>query len=74
MAHCRACERWQLLGDWLRQRAYTIDVATTAGQAVAIVSRQRPDLVLLDVRFPDVSGIQLLKDIKRVDPTIAVIV
>jgi DNA-binding response OmpR family regulator len=35
------------------------------------VRRQRPDLVLLDVMLPGVSGLHLLRDIKRLDSTIA---
>jgi DNA-binding NtrC family response regulator len=35
------------------------------------VRRQRPDLELLDVMLPGVSGLHLLRDIKRLDSTIA---
>lgn len=42
-------------------------------EALRIVRRQRLDLVLLDVMLPGVSGLHLLRDIKRVDSSIAVI-
>ena len=33
----------------------------------------RPDLVLLDIALPDVNGIEVLKQIRSIDPTIGVI-
>jgi DNA-binding NtrC family response regulator len=62
----------QLLRDCFKH-AYVVEVAMNAGEALTIVRRQRPDLVLLDVMLPGVSGIHLLKQIKLLDPTIAVI-
>jgi DNA-binding NtrC family response regulator len=62
----------QLLSDCFKH-AYTVEVAMNAGEALAIVRRQRPDLVLLDLMLPGVSGMHLLKEIKETDPTIAVV-
>ena len=62
----------QLLGDCFKD-AYTVDIAMNAGEALEIVRQQRPDLVLLDVMLLGVGGIHLLREIKRLDPTIAVI-
>jgi DNA-binding NtrC family response regulator len=62
----------QLLGDCFKN-AYTVEVAVNAGEALGIVRRQRPDLVLLDIMLPGVSGLHLLKEIKRTDPRIAVV-
>jgi DNA-binding response OmpR family regulator len=62
----------QLLSDWFKH-AYAVDIAVNGGEALAIVRHQRPDLVLLDIMLPGMRGIHLLKEIKRMDPTIAVI-
>jgi DNA-binding NtrC family response regulator len=62
----------QLLGDCFKHD-YTVETAMNGGEALAIIQRQRPDIVLLDIMLPGVSGIHLLKEIKRIDPTIAVI-
>ncbi|SHI48042.1 two component transcriptional regulator, LuxR family [Streptomyces sp. 3214.6] len=40
-------------------------VATTAGaEAVATVRRERPDVVLLDIRMPDVDGLTVLRELR----------
>jgi len=62
----------QLLGDCFKH-AYTVEVAMNAEEAPTIVRRQRPDLVLLDVMLPGVSGMHLLKELKRIDSKIAVV-
>ena len=62
----------QLLSDWFKH-AYAVDIAVNGGEALAIVRRQRPDLALLDIMLPGMRGIHLLTEIRRIDPTIAVI-
>ena len=39
--------------------------AEDGGAAIAAVQVQRPDLVLLDVRLPDMSGLKVLQTIRR---------
>ncbi|HYR95039.1 MAG TPA: response regulator, partial [Methylomirabilota bacterium] len=38
-------------------------VAHTAREALQLVERERPDLVLLDIYLPDRSGLELLRDL-----------
>jgi two-component system, NtrC family, nitrogen regulation response regulator GlnG len=59
----------QLLSDCLKHN-HTVDIAMNADEALAIVRRQRPDLVLVDILLPGISGLHLLKEFKRIDPTI----
>jgi len=63
----------QLLSDCFKN-AYTVDIAMNGGEALAVVRRHRPDVVLLDLMLPGISGVHLLREIKRIDATIAVIV
>jgi DNA-binding NarL/FixJ family response regulator len=51
------------------EKARGIDVVGEAGtgeQALSILERTSPDVVFLDIGLPDVDGIALLRDIKRV--------
>src|SRR5262245_17188596 len=51
-----------LLKEILSEEGYEVDVAANATQARASRARQSRDLVLLDIRHPDVDGITLLRE------------
>lgn len=48
--------------------------AASAAQALAQIERLRPDIVLLDVRLPDASGIKVCQEVTERFPEIAVII
>jgi DNA-binding NtrC family response regulator len=45
----------------------------SGAEAVKIARQTRLDLVILDVKLPDVSGMEVLKRIRRIDPGVPVI-
>ena len=53
---------------------YQVLVAAEGEQAVQFVEQQPIDVVLLDLRMPGLSGMQVLEKIKSIDPSIEVIV
>ena len=57
----------QLLADLLKQRGHAVRVAPSGQLALNYISRQKPDLILLDVNMPGMNGIEALKRIKA-DP------
>ncbi len=48
--------------------------AESAGQALDMVLAHSPDLVLADISLPDKNGLELIKDIRAVRPTTAILV
>ena len=52
---------------------YNVLTASTGEEALSVVTHQRPDIVLLDFRLPGVDGIQILRKIKKIDRSIAVV-
>jgi DNA-binding NtrC family response regulator len=52
---------------------YAVETAINTGEALAIVRRGRPDLVLLDITMPGRSGLQALREILKMDPSISVV-
>jgi DNA-binding NtrC family response regulator len=50
-----------------------VDIALDGRDAINAVIRKRPDLVFLDIDMPRVSGVVVLKHIKTIDPSIAVV-
>ena len=49
----------------LRQAGYRVWEASTGQQAIAMVNEEHPDLVLLDVNLPDISGLDVCRQIKK---------
>lgn len=56
-------------------RGWGYDLATAAGgkEAIEILKAKRPDIVVLDYMMPEMDGIAALKEMRRFDKTIPVI-
>ncbi|MGA9836419.1 MAG: sigma-54 dependent transcriptional regulator [Gemmatimonadaceae bacterium] len=71
------CDDEMLIRLWLSEHLADAGIRTEAvadGAAlVAALTREAADLVLLDLRLPDSSGMDLLARIKTLDPTLPVI-
>jgi two-component system NarL family response regulator len=48
--------------------------AKTGAEGIALFIEHRPDLVLLDVRLPDISGVEVIAHIKEIDPSARIVV
>jgi DNA-binding NtrC family response regulator len=64
--------RWSLR-ERLEKEGYEVDEAESGRDALSKVDGAEYDLVLLDYRLPDVSGLELLKEISRRDTDTLVI-
>lgn len=57
----------------LESAGYTVHTAENALTGLEIAKRVHPDIVLLDIRLPDMDGIDLLKEIKNIYPETPVV-
>ena len=57
----------------LLKPAHEIRTADGAQAALAEIERFRPDLVILDVKMPQMDGLEVLRRIKRIDPALEVV-
>jgi DNA-binding NtrC family response regulator len=64
--------RWSLEQN-LKKQGYEVVTAGTGEDALRIVREEQPDLVLLDIQLPGISGIEVLEKIKDLDDDIIVI-
>ena len=55
----------QAVTSILREHGYQISVATNGRQALAVLDRLRPDLILLDVLMPEMDGFEACRRIKQ---------
>jgi DNA-binding NtrC family response regulator len=58
-----------LQSDWLQ-----VVTASTARDGINLVRQQPPDAVILDVRLPDMSGLDAFNEIRQIDPRLPVII
>jgi signal transduction histidine kinase len=57
----------KVLGISLADSGYTVLTAGSGKEALQIYQAQRPDIVLTDIKMPDMDGIELLRRIKEAD-------
>ncbi len=50
------------------ERTYTVLVAKTAAEALAIAAKRRPDVAIVDLHLGSESGIDLIRALKRAHP------
>ena len=58
----------------LGKNGFQVDQAVTKGEAIEKINQQSYKLVLLDLRMPGVSGLELLKTISKTQPSARVII
>jgi len=63
-----------LLSDMLSMKGYTVATAENAEKALQEVKDFSPHLVLLDLKLGKSDGIDILKQIKKIDRSIVVII
>jgi DNA-binding response OmpR family regulator len=61
------------LAATLTQTGYVVETAATGESAIQLVRRKAPDLVLLDVGLPGIDGMETLRELRRDDPNLPVI-
>ena len=64
----------QTLGGLLSDEGFEVTTAANGYEALKIIDTESPDLVLLDIWMPGIDGIETLKEIKKENPTIQVII
>jgi len=58
----------------LEERGYGVVTASSGAEALAMVKEKRFDIIFLDVRLPDLDGVEFFEQVKAIDPEVAVIV
>jgi two-component system cell cycle response regulator DivK len=56
----------KLVRDILAHHGHRVIEATTGGEGVRLALEQAPDLILMDIQLPDISGVEALARIRAV--------
>ena len=62
------------LAELLRYEGYRVETAGSAEEALTHTSRDRPDIVLTDLRMPGIGGLELLQRMREADPRASIVV
>ena len=62
------------LGEWLSDVGHDVLTAEDGPQALGIIEKEKPSIVIADLVMPGMDGIELLKKAKEISPGIEVII
>ena len=63
----------ELLQEFLSTKGYEVLTASDGAEALRTVKAERPHLLLLDVMMPKMDGLEVLRQVRAIDPTVGVI-
>ncbi|MBI5198622.1 MAG: sigma-54-dependent Fis family transcriptional regulator [Nitrospirae bacterium] len=63
-----------ILLEMLEKKGFSPIGVSGGRQAINIFNRDTPDAVLLDLRMPDMDGIETMKELKKIDPDVPIII
>ena len=63
-----------LLNNFLKKKYYQIYASRSGKKALEIFHQEKPNLILLDIKMPDMDGFLVLEKIREVDQDIKIIV
>ncbi len=64
----------RLLGRVLSRQGYETSTVASGAEALRMVASERFDLVVTDIKMPEMDGLQLLEELKAYEPSLPIIV
>jgi two-component system response regulator RegA len=61
------------LAQAIRARGYDVRTAGSAAEALREATRDSPEMAVLDLRMPGESGLELLRELRKQDPTTKIV-
>jgi DNA-binding NtrC family response regulator len=63
-----------MLGEALTSAGYRVSGARSGQEAVEMFRNEKIDLVISDLRLPDISGVEVMQQVRDIDPRVPVII
>lgn len=63
-----------LFSKILGEEGYQVSTALSGQEGISIIKKEQPDLVFLDIRLPGIDGIETLKEIRKFNTELLVII
>ena len=61
------------LKEFMEQRGYSAIAATSGPEAIKLIKNEKPNIVVLDIVMEGMTGIDVLREIRKINPKIRVI-
>ncbi len=63
----------ETMGFWLMSRGHSVKNVFRGKEALALLDKEVPDIVLLDINMPEMNGIETLRQIRKLNKDVPVI-
>jgi CheY-like chemotaxis protein len=63
-----------LYQEELREVGYRVNVAADGAEALRMVKQSRPDLMTIDIKMPEMDGIELLRRVREIHRDLPIII
>ncbi|MCX5706641.1 MAG: response regulator [Candidatus Omnitrophica bacterium] len=63
----------KVIGTRIESWGYALFIAKNAKEALEVLKEDKPDIAILDYMLPDMDGVDLLREIRKVNKKLAVI-
>jgi two-component system response regulator RegA len=61
------------LGKAFRDRGYEVRLASSATEAIRLAHHDSPELAVVDLRMPDASGLEVVRELHAIDPASVIV-
>lgn len=61
------------LKDFLEDRGFKVFAATSGKQGIEILNKEKPNIMILDILMPEIDGIEVLREVKKINPKTRVV-
>ncbi|MEE9501858.1 MAG: sigma-54 dependent transcriptional regulator [Candidatus Aminicenantaceae bacterium] len=62
------------LSDWLDGAGYDVEVAESGEEALTIIKKKKPKIMVADLVMPGMNGIELMNEAKKIIPTLSTVI
>jgi DNA-binding response OmpR family regulator len=60
----------EMFAEMMRVNGYRVIKVFSSGPAISMISQEKPDVIILDIMMPDISGLEVLRYMRR-EPDLA---
>lgn len=64
----------EMIAEFLARAEFDVQAASSGAEALEVIKKERVDLVITDYKMPGMSGLELVKESKKINPEVSVVI